>query len=118
MSLDEATRDRITALVEGNDLVLFMKGTRSAPQCGFSATVVQLLDSLGVDYATLDVLAEPVIRDGIKVFSSWPTVPQLYVKGEFIGGCDIVQDLYASGELHEKLGLAPPAQRPGQSDDL
>ncbi len=118
MSLDEATRDRIAALIEGNDLVLFMKGTRSAPQCGFSATVVRILDSLVSEYATFDVLADPVIREGIKIFSSWPTVPQLYVKGEFIGGCDIVQDLYAAGELHEKLGLAPPAGRLGQGNDL
>jgi monothiol glutaredoxin len=117
MSLDEAARDRITTLVEGNDLVLFMKGTRLAPQCGFSARVVQILDSLVPDYATFDVLADPAIREGIKFFSSWPTVPQLYVKGEFLGGCDIVQDLYASGELYERLGLAPPARRPGQDND-
>ncbi len=110
MSLDEATRDRIGALIESNDVMLFMKGTRQAPQCGFSATVVQILDSLVPDYATFDVLADPVIREGIKLFSSWPTVPQLYVAGEFIGGSDIVQDLYASGELWEKLELARPAQ--------
>ena len=118
MSLDEATRDRIGALIEENGVMLFMKGTRAAPQCGFSATVVQILDSLGPDYATFDVLADPVIRDGIKLFSSWPTVPQLYLKEEFIGGCDIIQDLYASGELQEMLRLAPRAQRPGQSDGL
>jgi monothiol glutaredoxin len=104
MSLDDATRDRIGALIEGNGVMLFMKGTPRAPQCGFSATVVQILDSLVPDYATFDVLADPAIREGIKLFSSWPTVPQLYVKGEFVGGCDIVKDLHASGELHEKLG--------------
>ncbi len=118
MSRDDATRDRIGALIEGNGVMLFMKGTRRAPQCGFSATVVQILDSLVPDYATFDVLADPMIREGLKLFSSWPTVPQLYVNREFIGGCDIVQDLYAAGELQEKLGLAPPAQRPGKSDDL
>ena len=113
MSLNEATCERITSLIERNEVVLFMKGTRWAPQCGFSATVVQMLDSLIPDYATFDVLADLAIREGIKLFSSWPTIPQLYVKGEFVGGCDIVQDLYASGELHEKLGLAPPAAQPG-----
>ncbi len=110
MSLDEATRDRIGALIESNDVMLFMKGTRQAPQCGFSATVVQILDRLVAHYETFDVLADPVIREGIKLFSSWPTVPQLYVIGEFVGGSDIVQDLYASGELWEKLELARPAQ--------
>ena len=118
MSLDEATRDRIGALIERNDVMLFMKGTRQAPQCGFSATVVQILDSLVPDFATCDVLADLAIRKGIKLFSSWPTVPQLYVMGEFIGGSDIVQELYASGELKEKLELALPTQPPRQSDDL
>jgi monothiol glutaredoxin len=110
LSLDEATRDRIGALIESNDVMLFMKGTRQAPQCGFSATVVQILDRLAPGYATFDVLADPAIREGIKLFSSWPTVPQLYVAGEFIGGSDIVQDLYVSGELREKLELARSAQ--------
>lgn len=105
MQLDDATRERIDSLIESNEILLFMKGDRGAPQCGFSATLVQILDNLVPDYRTCDVLADPAIREGIKVHSSWPTIPQLYVKGEFIGGCDIVQDLFASGELQEKLGV-------------
>jgi len=107
MSLDEATRERITQLISSHEVVLFMKGDRSQPQCGFSATVVQILDSVLPDYATLDVLSNPDIRDGIKIFSSWPTIPQLYVKGEFVGGCDIVKELAESGELYETLGVKP-----------
>jgi monothiol glutaredoxin len=85
-----------------------MKGNRLMPQCGFSAKVVQILDGIIADYQTVDVLADPAIRDGIKAFSNWPTIPQLYVRGEFVGGCDIVTDLYNSGELHEKLGQTMP----------
>ncbi len=109
MNLDDATRERIAGLIEANPVMLFMKGVRGAPQCGFSAQVCQMLDSLLPEYATHDVLSDPEVRDGIKAFSNWPTVPQLYVRGEFMGGCDIVRDLYASGELHEKLGVAAPA---------
>jgi len=109
MPLDDATRSRIESLIAGNEVMLFMKGTRHAPQCGFSATVVGILDGLVSDYATCDVLADPAIRGGIKDYSSWPTVPQLYVRGEFIGGCDIVRELSASGELAAKLGVEPPA---------
>jgi monothiol glutaredoxin len=104
--LDPATRQRIDDLVKGNRVLLFMKGDRSYPQCGFSAAVVQILDSLIPDYRTVDVLADPAIRDGVKAYSSWPTIPQLYVDGEFLGGCDIVREMYASGELQEKLGVA------------
>jgi monothiol glutaredoxin len=105
MSLDATTRQQINDLVQSNDIMLFMKGNREAPQCGFSATVIQILETLTPEYETADVLADPTLRDGIKVYSSWPTVPQLYVKGEFIGGCDIIQELFGSGELHEKLGI-------------
>jgi monothiol glutaredoxin len=108
MSLDDNTRQEISELIESNSVVLFMKGTRQAPQCGFSATVVGILDSYLDDYQTLDVLSNPEIRDGIKTFSSWPTIPQLYVKGEFVGGCDIIKDLSSSGELFEALGVDPP----------
>jgi len=113
MSLDEATRERIHELVTGHPVVLFMKGNRQMPQCGFSARVVGLLDELLGDYRTVDVLSDPAIREGVKTFSSWPTIPQLYVAGEFVGGCDIITEMYQSGELHEKLGvkkvdLAPP----------
>ncbi len=107
MELDDAVRQEITQTLATNDVVLFMKGSRQAPQCGFSATVVGILDSMLGDYHTVDVLSAPHIREGIKVFSSWPTIPQLYVKGEFVGGCDIIQEMMGSGELHEALGLEP-----------
>jgi monothiol glutaredoxin len=92
-------QDRIKAEVDSNDVVLFMKGTPAMPQCGFSATVVQVLDHLGVKYKGVNVLADPEIRQGIKEFSNWPTIPQLYVKGEFVGGCDIIREMFESGEL-------------------
>jgi monothiol glutaredoxin len=111
MALNEATRKRIESLIPADGVVLFMKGNRSQPQCGFSARVVQMLDSVLPGYATVDVLSDPEIRDGIKEFSDWPTIPQLYVKGEFVGGCDIVTEMYASGELHETLGLQAPERR-------
>ncbi len=92
---------RISDEVTSNDVVLFMKGTPVFPQCGFSATVVQVLSLLGVKFRGIDVLADDEIREGIKAYSNWPTIPQLYVKGEFIGGCDIVREMYESGELGE-----------------
>ena len=103
MSLPEETRQRIQSLVDANRVLLFMKGDRFAPQCGFSARVVQLLDGHLGDYATVDVLQDPEIRQGIKEFSEWPTIPQLYVGGEFVGGCDIVTEMHASGELRDAL---------------
>ena len=107
MSLDDPTRQRIQTLVDSNDVVLFMKGERRVPQCGFSAQVVQILDSLVPEYKTHDVLSDPEVRQGIKEFSNWPTIPQLYVRGEFLGGCDIVTEMYRSGEL--KTALQPTA---------
>jgi monothiol glutaredoxin len=101
--LDSVTRKRIEGEVSGNDVVLFMKGTPVFPQCGFSAAVVGVLSHLGVKFKGINVLEDPSIRDGIKEFSSWPTIPQLYVKGEFIGGCDIVREMYETGELVEML---------------
>lgn len=98
-------RARIQSEVDSNPVVLFMKGTRTAPQCGFSATVVQILDSLLEDYKTVNVLADAEVRQGIKDFSDWPTIPQLYVKGEFVGGCDIVKEMMESGQLEETLGV-------------
>jgi monothiol glutaredoxin len=106
MSIDGQTRGRIDALVREHRILLFMKGDRRFPQCGFSAIVVQILDALGCDYHTVDALADPQLREGIKEYSSWPTIPQLYVDGEFQGGCDIVREMYGSGELQQKLG--PP----------
>ncbi len=110
MPLPEDLQNRISSLVEDNDIVLFMKGNRMMPQCGFSGKVVQMLDGLLPEYHTVDVLSDPEIRDGIKEFSQWPTIPQLYLKGEFVGGCDIISDLYNSGELHTKLGLEAPSR--------
>ncbi len=90
--------------ISENDIVLYMKGTKQIPQCGFSATVAQVLERLGVgEYKDVNVLASPEIREGIKEFTNWPTIPQLYVKGEFIGGCDIVREMYQSGELTQLL---------------
>jgi monothiol glutaredoxin len=94
---------RIQNDVESNPVVLYMKGTPVFPQCGFSAQVVQVLSLVGVKFKAFDVLADDQLRQGIKEFSNWPTVPQLYVKGEFVGGCDIVREMYQSGELVELL---------------
>jgi monothiol glutaredoxin len=107
MTLDDSVRVQIDQLVQSNEVVLFMKGNRSSPQCGFSATVVGILDSILPDYQTVDVLSAPEIREGIKIYSSWPTIPQLYVKGELVGGCDIVQEMLGSGELYTAFGLDP-----------
>lgn len=93
--------ERIRADIEGNDVVLFMKGTASMPQCGFSSRVAGVLNYLGVTYKDVNVLADEGVRNGIKTFSDWPTIPQLYVKGEFVGGCDIVTEMTLSGELDE-----------------
>lgn len=93
--------DRIRETVQGNDVVLYMKGTKMMPQCGFSSRVAGVLNYLGVNYTDVNVLADPEIRQGIKDFSDWPTIPQLYVKGEFVGGCDIVTEMTLSGELDQ-----------------
>ena len=96
--------DKIKGEIDGSDVVLFMKGTPVFPQCGFSATVVQVLSHLGVQFKGVDVLADDEIRQGIKEFSSWPTIPQLYVKGEFVGGCDIIREMFQAGELQSMFG--------------
>jgi monothiol glutaredoxin len=108
MSLSPELRGRLTGLVESDPVVLFMKGSRVAPQCGFSAATVEILDRLLAEYATVDVLTDPDVREGIKEFSDWPTIPQLYVRGEFVGGSDIVKEMYGKGELHDALGLSRP----------
>ena len=103
---------RIQSEIDGNDVVLFMKGTPIMPQCGFSARVVAGLSHLGVKFKGIDVLADADIRDGVKQFSSWPTIPQLYIKGEFVGGCDIFVEMFQSGELQNLLkekGIATAA---------
>ncbi|MCR9242917.1 MAG: Grx4 family monothiol glutaredoxin [Rhodobiaceae bacterium] len=102
--MSEAVADRIRGEVESNDVVLFMKGTPVFPQCGFSNTVVQVLTYLGVQFKGVNVLEDDDIRHGIKEFSDWPTIPQLYVKGEFVGGCDIIREMFESGELREYFG--------------
>jgi monothiol glutaredoxin len=109
MSLDPALRTRIEETLSADPVVLFMKGVRGAPQCGFSATVCQILDRLIPEYRTINVLEDPALREGIKTYASWPTVPQLYVRGEFVGGCDILQEMNADGSLHETLGVERPA---------
>lgn len=100
---DQATHTQIQNDITENAIVLYMKGTAEAPQCGFSSIVVQLLTHLEVPFKVVNVLDDPNIRDGIKKFSNWPTIPQLYIKGEFIGGCDIVKEMYQSGELQALL---------------
>ena len=95
--------DRIQQEIQDNPVVLYMKGTPIFPQCGFSAAVVQVLSHMGVKFKGVDVLTDPPLRDGIKQFSSWPTIPQLYVKGEFVGGCDIVREMFETGELQQVM---------------
>lgn len=99
--LDENTRQRIQDEIDGTDVVLFMKGTPVFPQCGFSATVVGVLSHIGVKFKGINVLEDQAVREGIKEFSNWPTIPQLYVKNEFVGGCDIIREMYEAGELLE-----------------
>ena len=101
--------------VKANDVVLFMKGTPQFPQCGFSGQVVQILDHLGVSYKGYNVLENAELRDGIKAYSNWPTIPQLYVKGEFVGGCDIVREMFQAGELQQALKDAGVAVKAGAS---
>ncbi|CAN5166331.1 Grx4 family monothiol glutaredoxin [soil metagenome] len=98
--MTDDSQARIAELVKSNEVVLFMKGTPLFPQCGFSSKAISILDHLGVDYETVDVLQDQGIRQGIKQFSDWPTIPQLYVKGEFVGGSDIMMEMYEAGELH------------------
>jgi len=107
--MDPQLKQEIDGLLSGHSVVLFMKGSKSFPQCGFSATVVNILRESGVrDFKDVNVLTRPELRDGIKEYANWPTIPQLYVKGEFVGGCDIVKELFASGELFDVLGTQKP----------
>ncbi|MCA0452032.1 MAG: Grx4 family monothiol glutaredoxin [Proteobacteria bacterium] len=108
----DPVKERIEADLKANDIVLFMKGTPVFPQCGFSAAVVQVLTHMGVKFKGINVLEDPELRQGIKEFTNWPTIPQLYVKGEFVGGCDIVREMYQTGELADLLttkGIATKA---------
>lgn len=112
MTLSENTREKIEGLIQQNRVVLFMKGTPQAPMCGFSSKTVGLLDSILNDYSSVDVLQDQDIREGIKVYGNWPTIPQLYIDGELVGGCDIVTAMFNSNELHDMLGVEPPDRTP------
>ena len=112
MSLDATTRERIETLLKDHRVVLFMKGNRSQPMCGFSAAATNTLNELLPEYHTVNVLEDPEIREGIKAYGDWPTIPQLYVEGELVGGADIIRQMYGSGELHQLFGLAVPDRTP------
>jgi monothiol glutaredoxin len=112
MSLEPATRDRIQSLLSAHRVVLFMKGNRQQPMCGFSAAATNTLNELLSDYHTVNVLEDPEIREGIKIYGEWPTIPQLYVDGELVGGSDIIRQMYTSGELHTLFGAAAPDRTP------
>ncbi|MBA4355049.1 MAG: monothiol glutaredoxin, Grx4 family [Novosphingobium sp.] len=101
--MSSTTEDRISEIVNGSDVVLFMKGSPLFPQCGFSSKAIAILEHLGVEYSSVDVLQDMEIRGGIKAFSDWPTIPQLYVKGEFVGGSDIMMEMFQAGELQQMM---------------
>jgi len=101
--MSDDVQTSIENAVKGNDVLLFMKGTPTFPQCGFSSVVVQVLDYLGVEYQAVNVLEDQGVREGVKAYSDWPTIPQLYVKGEFVGGCDIIKEMFEAGELKEYM---------------
>ena len=104
--MDPTTRSKIESLINSSPIMVFMKGTKLMPQCGFSNNVVQILNSLGLSFDTFDVLSDAEMRQGIKEFSDWPTIPQVYLKGEFLGGSDILIEMYNSGDLKEKIDIA------------
>ena len=102
----DSVQAHIDETVKNNKVLIYMKGNRTFPMCGFSATTIQIFDSLGMPYETVDVLQDPAVRDGIKRYSNWPTIPQVYVNGEFIGGCDIIQEMHSRGELESVVRAA------------
>jgi monothiol glutaredoxin len=108
-------RDEIQNAIDSHDVILFMKGVPERPMCGFSARTVAALDALGASYAAVDILPDPRIRQELSAISQWPTIPQLFVKGDLVGGCDIVTEMYESGELAQTLGLSAPADAPDQA---
>jgi monothiol glutaredoxin len=114
-STENPIRDAIQEAISDHEVILFMKGTPERPMCGFSARTVAALDALGKPYAAVDVLPDPRIRQELSALSNWPTIPQLFVKGELIGGCDIVSEMYESGELAQTLGVEPPADAPEEA---
>ena len=103
--MDNQIKDKIQKLIDSSPVMVFMKGTKLMPQCGFSNNVVQILNSLGIEFSTYDVLSDFEIREGIKQYSNWPTIPQVYLKGEFLGGSDILIEMYNSGKLKEKIEI-------------
>ena len=103
--MDNQIKDKIQKLIDSSSVMVFMKGTKLMPQCGFSNNVVQILNSLGIEFSTYDVLSDFEIREGIKQYSNWPTIPQVYLKGEFLGGSDILIEMYNSGEIKEKIEI-------------
>ena len=103
--MENQVKEKIQTLIKSSPIMVFMKGTKLMPQCGFSNNVVQILNSLGIEFSTYDVLSDFEIREGIKQFSNWPTIPQVYLKGEFLGGSDILIEMYNSGELKEKIEI-------------
>jgi monothiol glutaredoxin len=109
---DNPLRDAIQEAIRENEVILFMKGTPEQPMCGFSARTAAALQSVGKPFAAVDVLPDPRIRQELSGLSQWPTIPQLFVKGELVGGCDIVSEMFETGELHEALGAEPPAEAP------
>jgi monothiol glutaredoxin len=112
---ENPVRDAIQEAITENPVILFMKGTPEQPMCGFSARTVAALEALGTEYAAVDVLPDPRIRQELSGLSNWPTIPQLFVKGELVGGCDIITEMYESGELAEALGVQPPAGAPDEA---
>jgi monothiol glutaredoxin len=112
---ENAIQDAISEAIREHDVILFMKGTPERPMCGFSARTVAALDALGREFAAVDVLPDPRIRQELSALSNWPTIPQLFVKGELVGGCDIVTEMYESGELAQLLEVEPPADAPDEA---
>jgi len=112
---DNPIRDEIQKAIDDHEVILFMKGTPDRPACGFSARTAAVLDALGKEYAAVDILPDPRIRHELSAISNWPTVPQLFVKGELVGGCDIVTEMYESGELAQTIGVEPPADAPDEA---
>jgi monothiol glutaredoxin len=114
-STENPIRDALQEAISEHEVILFMKGTPDRPMCGFSARTAAALDAMGKPYAAVDVLPDPRIRQELSALSNWPTIPQLFVKGELVGGCDIVTEMYESGELAETLGVQPPAEAPQEA---
>ena len=112
---EQQIREAIQDAIASNDVLLFMKGTPEAPRCGFSARTVAALEALGAPFAAVDILPDPRIRQELSALSNWPTIPQLFIKGELVGGCDIVTEMYETGELAEALGVEPPAAAPEEA---